>query len=77
MLAQAENWYYFGSTGWWDDDFAWQDLYDKATTCGKPTQPAPAVGSGPLYARTFERCTVSLDCTNTSFCVGDIRFGTA
>ena len=29
MLAQAENWYYFGSTGWWDDDFVWNDLYDK------------------------------------------------
>ena len=29
MLAQTENWYYFGSTGWWDNDFVWNDLYDK------------------------------------------------
>ncbi len=100
MLAQAENWYYFGSTGWWDDDFIWNDLYDKgatlscllmvpqhcnysnsschctATGCGKPTEPAPLPGTGPVYKRTFEKCKVSLDCTNSSFCVGDIDFGT-
>jgi hypothetical protein len=37
MLAQAENWYYFGSTGWWDDDFVWNDLYDKGK-CGVATR---------------------------------------
>lgn len=75
MLAQQENWYYFGSTGWWDDNFQWEALFDQATTCGRPTQPAPAVGSGPVYTRTFQLCNVSLDCTNTSFCKGDIVFG--
>lgn len=77
MLAQQEHWYYFGSTGWWDDSYVWEALYDQASTCGKPTQPAPAVGSGPLFSRTFEQCTVSLDCTNTTACVGDIKFGSS
>ena len=74
-FVQTENWYYFGSTGWWDNDFVWTDLYDKATGCGKPTEPAPAVGSGPVYSRSFEKCKVSLDCTNTTACKGDIKFG--
>ena len=75
LFVQTENWYYFGSTGWWDNDFVWTDLYDKATGCGKPTEPAPAVGSGPVYSRSFEKCKVSLDCTNTTACKGDIKFG--
>jgi len=76
MLAQEENWYYFGSTGWWDQDFHWEELYDQATSCGKPTEAAPEAGSGPLYSRKFEHCTVSLDCTNaTGACEGDIQFG--
>ena len=53
----------------------WTDLYDKATGCGKPTEPAPAVGSGPVYSRSFEKCKVSLDCTNTTACKGNIKFG--
>ena len=48
--------------------------YDKASTCGKPTEPAPAVGSGPVYTRAFEHCKVTLDCTDSSFCKGDIKF---
>merc|ERR1711934_243539 len=76
MLAQQENWYYFGSTGWWDNSFEWEGLFDRATTCGKPVEPAPTVGSGPVYSRMFEHCRVSLDCTNTTFCQGDIKFGT-
>ena len=74
LLARGEHWYYFGSTGWWDNDYAWDSLYDKASTCGKPTEPAPAVGAGPVYTRAFEHCNVLLDCTNTSFCKGDIKF---
>ena len=74
LLARQEHWYYFGSTGWWDDDYAWDALYDKASTCGKATQPAPAVGSGPVYTRAFENCKVTLDCTNSSSCKGDIQF---
>ena len=74
MLARQEHWYYFGSTGWWDDNYAWDALYDKASTCGKPTEPAPAVGSGPVYTRAFEHCKVTLDCTDSSFCKGDIKF---
>jgi len=77
MLAQAENWYYLGSTqpGWWDYNYVWDKLYDEATTCGKPKEPAPAAGSGPVYTRAFEHCKVSLDCTDSTFCKGDIQFG--
>merc|ERR1712166_436259 len=74
MLAREEHWYYFGSTGWWDADYSYQAVYDKASTCGKPSEPAPAVGSGPVYTRAFEHCAVSLDCTNSSFCKGNIQF---
>ena len=28
--------YYFGSTGWLDADFAYDELYDKAAQCGRP-----------------------------------------
>lgn len=76
MLAQQEHWYYFGSTGWWDDDYVWDELFDKVSTCGKPTELAPAVGSGPVYTRAFEHCKVSLDCTDSASCKGDIQFGT-
>ena len=31
---------------------------------------------GPVYTRAFEHCKVSLDCTNSSACKGDIAFGT-
>eukprot|EP00040_Diaphanoeca_grandis_P007407 m.40818 g.40818 ORF g.40818 m.40818 type:complete len:428 (+) comp18624_c0_seq1:210-1493(+) len=71
MLARSEHWYYFGSTGWWDDSFVWTDLYDKASQCGMPTEPC---SSGPVYRRDYQHCQVVLDCTNSSFCVGDITF---
>ena len=74
MLAREDNWYYFGSTGWWDDDFVWNPLFDRASGCGRPTEPPPAPGSGPVFRRKYERCAVSIDCTNSTACVGDISF---
>ena len=76
MLARTDNWYYFGSTGWWDDSFTWDPLWDKVSTCGKPLGPAPAFGSGPIFARKYEHCQVHVNCTNTTACTGDIKFGT-
>jgi len=73
MLARAENWYYFGSTGWFDKDFHWSDLFDKASACGMPKGPASA---GPVFTRAFEHCQVTLNCTQADFCRGDIAFGT-
>jgi hypothetical protein len=74
MLAQEEHWYYFGSTGWWDDSFTWSPLYDNVTKCGKPsgaaTQSGPA--ASPIYKRDFEHCKVALDCTQADFCRGSI-----
>ena len=74
MLGQAENWYYFGSTGWWDDSYAWTDLYDKASACGKPQ--GLAKNTSLLYTRDFEHCSVQLDCRNASAnsCVGNITW---
>jgi len=73
MLARSEHWYFFGSTGWWDDSFVWTELYDKASECGTPTGPCSA---GPVYTRGYQHCQVMLDCTNSSFCTGNITFGT-
>jgi hypothetical protein len=28
-MARTDNWYYFGSTGWWDKDFTWDPLWDQ------------------------------------------------
>jgi len=76
LLARAENWYYFGSTGWWDKDFHWDALFDRASACGKPLEPPPAsgAGTGPVYRRAFAHCNVSLDCTQLDFCKGNIDF---
>ena len=76
-LARAENWYYFGSTGWWDDDFRWTVLWDKASNCGLPLGPAPAVTSGPVFRRQYQHCQVTLDCTNTSYCRGSLSFNSS
>ena len=71
---KAENWYYFGSTGWWDDSYEWTDLYDKATACGKPH--GLAKNTSLLYTREFDHCSVQLDCRNASAnsCVGNITW---
>lgn len=74
MLAREENWYYFGSSGWWDKDFSWSSLFDRASGCGRPITPPPALDAGPIFHRKYERCLVSLNCTDSAACVGDIAF---
>lgn len=69
LLGRESGWYYFGSTGWLDSDFVWSALYDKAAACARPLGPA---SQGPVYRRDFEGCSVSLDCTKSSACVGSI-----
>jgi len=71
LLGREEGWYFFGSTGWWDDSYHWSDLYDKASKCGKPLGPASA---GPVYTRKFEGCSATLDCTRPDWCKGEILF---
>lgn len=75
MLARNDNWFYFGSTGWWDNSYVWDPLWDNVTRCGLPRQPAPSPDDGPLYTRMYDNCNVTLDCRNTSFCKGGITFG--
>eukprot|EP00965_Chrysotila_dentata_P212964 6187362-Pleurochrysis_carterae.AAC.2 len=63
MLVREEHWYYFGSTGWLDSDWAWTALYD--LRCGRPAAPALALGDSQLaYTRRYEKCSVTLDCTH-------------
>jgi hypothetical protein len=64
LLGREDGWYFFGSTGWFDRDFAWSAEYDRAAVCGRPLGPA---SGGPLhFARNFTGCTVRLECTNGS-----------
>jgi hypothetical protein len=81
MLAKEENWYFLGSTGWWDDSYAWDPLYDKLSQCGQPLSPSTRTqnSSAIQYGRNFEHCKVELTCTNdstTSTCTGGISFDT-
>ena len=70
LLTRQENWYYFGSTGWWDDSYSWTDLYDKATACGMPKGPASSTDQ--VYSRGYDHCGVTLDCSNATNCVGTV-----
>lgn len=72
LLTRQENWYYFGSTGWWDDSFTWSDLYDKATACGMPK--GPAVSKGQVYSRGYTHCSATLDCSNATNCIGTVNW---
>ena len=71
LLGREEGWYYFGSTGWLDSDFVWSELYDRASRCGRPLAPASI---GPVFHRSFEGCSVRLDCTVPNDCVGTISW---
>ena len=66
MLFRQEHWYYFGSTGWLDNDWAWDPLYDTLGRCGKPLGDARGTASPPVYSRQYEHCRVSINCTDTS-----------
>ena len=76
LLAREEHWYYFGSTGWWDDSFSWNPLFDKAAACGKPLGPATQDAAGLVFTRKFAGCEAKLTCHNKTAanCVGDISF---
>ena len=71
LLARSEQWYYLGSNGWWDDSYHWTATYDACAKCGKPL--GPAAGET-VMTRAFEGCHATLNCTNTSACVGHIEF---
>ena len=76
MLAKQSYWYFFGSTGWWDDSFQWTTLYDQASTCGAARGLAQRVDGADgtvRFSRAFEHCDVQLTCTNNgTSCTGDI-----
>ena len=78
MLVKQPYWFYFGSTGWWDDSFAWTDLYDRASSCGAALGPAKRSSDADgtvSFSREFEQCNVLLACSNNgTTCTGDIAF---
>ena len=77
LLVQQEHYYYFGSTGWFDKDWAWDALYD--LQCGQPKAAASSVAPA-VYTREFDACTVRLNCsvcavnmTRPCACEGSIK----
>ena len=66
LLMRQAHWYYFGSTGWLDDDWAWSPLYDQLARCGKPLGDAKGAPAPVVYTREYEHCHVSINCTDTS-----------
>jgi len=75
MLVRQEHWYYFGSTGWLDNDWHWSPLYEQVSACGKPLGDAVGDPAPTVYTRQYENCTVRVDCTNTTKdgCVASIE----
>ena len=66
LLLRQAGWYFFASTGWLDKDWHYSTFYDTVAVCGRPRE-EPRGDPAPLrYARTYEGCSVLLDCTNTS-----------
>jgi len=75
LLFRQANWYFFASTGWLDDDWAWSPLYDRVSACGKPLGDAVGDPALTVLTRKYENCAVRLDCTNTTKegCVATIQ----
>ena len=71
MLMRQDYWYFFGSTGWLDDDWRWSPLYDTLSKCGKPLDKV-AKGGPTVFTRAFEHCSVKVDCTVSTACTASI-----
>ena len=67
MVVRREGWYFFASTGWLDDDWAWHGKYDAMSKCGKPLGPpiGPQQGKAGLqvYTRQYQGCSARLACS--------------
>jgi len=77
MLARSDHWFYLGSTGWWDNSYRWTSMYDALNKCGAPRGPAVNHTAEHRLTRAFAGCTVTLDCSNVTACVGDIAFSSS
>ena len=60
------------STGWWDDSYKWDPLYDSVSKCGKP-KGAAQQSTNNIFTRSFTGCDVTLDCSQVDFCRGEIK----
>ena len=74
LLFRQEFWFFFGSTGWLDQDWAWSKLYDTLSACGKPVDTVPQ-GGPKVFTRKYSGCVASVDCTNTSVCTASVKDG--
>jgi len=71
QLVREDHWYFFGSTGWFDDSWQWTPLYDTVARCGRALSPA-IEGPPGAWSRPFEGCRVLLNCTVPTACVADL-----
>ena len=69
---RQDHWYFFGSTGWKDEDWAWSPVYDQMGKCGKPLGLAKGAPAPTVYVRDYEHCKVKLDCTDAAACKATI-----
>ena len=61
---RGENWTFFASTGWLDDDWAWHaPVYDRIASCGEPRGPPVGEPAPFAYRREYAGCTAVLNCT--------------
>jgi len=68
MLVREAYWYYFGSTGWFDNNFKWSELYEMK--CGEPLDSMEQQGQS-IFSRRYLNCNVTLDCSQASEGKGD------
>ena len=75
LLFREAGWYFFGSTGWLDEDWQWEPVYDKLAACGKP-EGAAAYDSAGVLRRSFAGCSVFLNCTGDGkgSCVAGVEY---
>lgn len=77
MIFRQQHWYSFSSTGWLDNDWEWQPIYDKLSECGNPVDVKPVGAPAPLvYTRKYQHCAFKLDCSNPKpkSCVTSIKW---
>lgn len=72
MVAKTSAHSWFGmSTGWYDADWCWHNLYDTYARCGAPS--APAVRQSPYsWTRSFTHCQVAVDTKSATGSISEV-----
>ena len=64
--SYRHNRYFFASTGWLDNDWAWHDSYNRVAKCGQPKDDVVGIPTPHVYTRAYEHCSAILNCTSTA-----------